>query len=153
MRSGRYLAVSRLSPCLAALAAMIASSALAAPTITNITPRSLAVGGTTTHIDFCFVRPGDDMAETIEQRTKRWQGNSYVDYAFHVTLAGALPLETLSDHLSDLACLILQQVLRLAWSHLRTRHRSDARFAVVWRETKAGWEMERVLSYAHRPVG
>ena len=29
----------------------------------------------------------------------------------------------------------------------------DARFAVVWRETKAGWEMERVLSYAHRPVG
>ena len=56
--------------------------------------RGMAFGGTTTHIDFCFVRPGDDMAETIQQRAKRWQGNSYVDYAFHVTLAGALPLRT-----------------------------------------------------------
>ena len=46
-------------------------------------------------------------------------------------LAGTLPLETLSDHLSDLACLILQQVLRLAWGHVRTRHRADARFALV----------------------
>ncbi len=56
--------------------------------------RGMAFGGTTTHIDFCFVRPGDDMREVIEQRTKRWQGNSHVDYAFHVTLAGALPLHT-----------------------------------------------------------
>ncbi len=40
-------------------------------------------------------------------------------------LAGTLPLETLSDHLSDLACLILRQVLRLAWKGLRTRHRDD----------------------------
>lgn len=29
----------------------------------------------------------------------------------------------------------------------------DARFAVVWRKTGARWEMERVLSYAHRPAG
>jgi hypothetical protein len=29
----------------------------------------------------------------------------------------------------------------------------DARFAVVWRKTVTGWEMERVLSYAHRPAG
>jgi len=56
--------------------------------------RGMAFGGTTTHIDFCFVRPGDDMQNVIELRTKRWQGNSYVDYAFHVTLAGALPLHT-----------------------------------------------------------
>jgi dihydropyrimidinase len=56
--------------------------------------RGMAFGGTTTHIDFCFVRPGDDMRDVIELRTKRWQGNSYVDYAFHVTLAGALPLRT-----------------------------------------------------------
>ena len=56
--------------------------------------RGMAFGGTTTHIDFCFVRPGDDMQNVIEVRTKRWQGNSYVDYAFHVTLAGALPLHT-----------------------------------------------------------
>ena len=46
-------------------------------------------------------------------------------------LAGTLPLEALSDHLSDLACVILSQVLRLAWAGLRTRHRDDPRFAVV----------------------
>ncbi len=46
-------------------------------------------------------------------------------------LAGTLPLETLSDHLSDLACAILSQVLRLAWAGLRTRHRDDPRFAIV----------------------
>lgn len=46
-------------------------------------------------------------------------------------LAGALPLETLSDHLSDLACTILAQVLRLAWQGVRTRHREEPQFAIV----------------------
>ena len=46
-------------------------------------------------------------------------------------LAGTLPLEALSDHLSDLACLILAQVLRLAWAGLRQRHREEPRFAVI----------------------
>lgn len=46
-------------------------------------------------------------------------------------LSGALALETLSDHLSDLACLILGEVLRLAWEGLRTRHREEPRFAVI----------------------
>ena len=46
-------------------------------------------------------------------------------------LAGALALETLSDHLSDLASAILAQVLRLAWAGLRTRHRDEPRFAIV----------------------
>jgi glutamate-ammonia-ligase adenylyltransferase len=46
-------------------------------------------------------------------------------------LAGTLPLETLSDHLSDLACAILGEVLRLAWDGLRQRHRDDPRFAIV----------------------
>jgi dihydropyrimidinase len=55
--------------------------------------RGMAFGGTTTHIDFCFVRPGaGDIARTIEARAARWKGNSHVDYAFHVTLCGALPL-------------------------------------------------------------
>ncbi len=53
--------------------------------------RGMACGGTTTHIDFCFVRPGTEIADAIEQRRARWQGNSHVDYAFHVTLCGALP--------------------------------------------------------------
>jgi glutamate-ammonia-ligase adenylyltransferase len=46
-------------------------------------------------------------------------------------LAGTLPLETLSDHLSDLACVILEEVLRLTWNDLRTRHRAAPRFAVI----------------------
>ncbi len=46
-------------------------------------------------------------------------------------LQGLLPLETLSDHLSALADLILGQVLRLCWAALRKRHRGDARFAII----------------------
>jgi [glutamine synthetase] adenylyltransferase / [glutamine synthetase]-adenylyl-L-tyrosine phosphorylase len=46
-------------------------------------------------------------------------------------LAGMLPLETLSDHLSDLACVLLREVLRLSWEEVRQRHRADPRFAVI----------------------
>jgi len=45
-------------------------------------------------------------------------------------LAGLLPIETLSDHLSDLACVVLEEVLRATWP-LRPAHRKDPRFAVV----------------------
>jgi [glutamine synthetase] adenylyltransferase / [glutamine synthetase]-adenylyl-L-tyrosine phosphorylase len=48
-----------------------------------------------------------------------------------VDLDGNLPLETLSDHLSDLACVVLEEVLRLAWDGLRVRHRDEPRFAIV----------------------
>ena len=37
-------------------------------------------------------RPGTEIPQAIEQRAARWKGNSYVDYAFHVTLSGALDL-------------------------------------------------------------
>ena len=46
-------------------------------------------------------------------------------------LAGTLPLETLSDHLSDLACTTLREVLRLAWAEVRQRHREVPLFATV----------------------
>jgi glutamate-ammonia-ligase adenylyltransferase len=46
-------------------------------------------------------------------------------------LQGVLPLERLSDHLSDLADLLLRHVLRLCWRDARKRHREDARFAIV----------------------
>jgi glutamate-ammonia-ligase adenylyltransferase len=45
-------------------------------------------------------------------------------------LAGLLPLETLSDHLSDLACVVLEEVLRVTWK-LRPAHRDTPRFAVI----------------------
>jgi glutamate-ammonia-ligase adenylyltransferase len=46
-------------------------------------------------------------------------------------LAGTLPLETLSDHLSDLACVILRQVLALAWSEVKQAHRDTPAFTIV----------------------
>jgi len=56
--------------------------------------RGMACGGTTTHVDFCYVRPGGEIMPVLEQRAERWKGQSHVDYAFHITLAGALPLRT-----------------------------------------------------------
>jgi dihydropyrimidinase len=52
----------------------------------------MAFGGTTCHVDFCYVRPGDDIAPVVEARADRWKGRSHVDYSFHVALLGALPL-------------------------------------------------------------
>ena len=46
-------------------------------------------------------------------------------------LSGALPLETLSDHLSDLACIVIKEALRLAWQGLRQRSRAEPVFAVI----------------------
>jgi len=57
-------------------------------------------GGTTTHLDFCFVRPGSDIPQALEQRLARWRGNSYTDYSFHLALCGPLPL-TVFDAIPD----------------------------------------------------
>jgi len=46
-------------------------------------------------------------------------------------LQGVLPLEKLSDHLSDLADLVLRHVLRLCWDKLRQKHREQPRFAII----------------------
>lgn len=46
-------------------------------------------------------------------------------------VAGRLTLETLSDHLSDLADTLLAETLVRCWEGLKTRHRDDARFAVI----------------------
>ena len=62
--------------------------------------RGMVFGGTTTHVDFCFVRPGTDVQQVIETRAARWKGNSYADYSFHVALQGALPI-TLFDQLPE----------------------------------------------------
>jgi len=54
--------------------------------------RGMAFGGTTTHLDFCFIEPGMDITQGIETRVARWKKQSYVDYSFHVGLMGALPI-------------------------------------------------------------
>jgi dihydropyrimidinase len=62
--------------------------------------RGLAHGGTTTSIDFCYVQPGHTIQDVIERRMARWRGNAHTDYAFHVTLCGALGLEVF-DQMPD----------------------------------------------------
>lgn len=46
-------------------------------------------------------------------------------------LAGSLTVEHLSDHLTDLAGLLLGHVLQLAWQRLPSRHRDVPLFAVI----------------------
>ncbi|MBY0474022.1 MAG: bifunctional [glutamate--ammonia ligase]-adenylyl-L-tyrosine phosphorylase/[glutamate--ammonia-ligase] adenylyltransferase [Nitrosomonas sp.] len=46
-------------------------------------------------------------------------------------LEGSLLLETLSDHLTALADLILKSVLNLAWAGLKKRHREQPAFAII----------------------
>jgi glutamate-ammonia-ligase adenylyltransferase len=56
------------------------------------------------------------------------------EQTFHLLamdLQGLLPLEKLSDHLSDLADLMLRHVLTLSWHSLRKRHREFPRFAII----------------------
>ncbi len=46
-------------------------------------------------------------------------------------LEGSLLLETLSDHLTALADLVLDTVLNLAWAGLKKRHREEPAFAII----------------------
>ncbi|MHB1678449.1 MAG: bifunctional [glutamate--ammonia ligase]-adenylyl-L-tyrosine phosphorylase/[glutamate--ammonia-ligase] adenylyltransferase [Sulfuriferula sp.] len=46
-------------------------------------------------------------------------------------LTGILSLEQLSDHLSDLAALVLATALPLAWASVRNRHRDTPNFAII----------------------
>jgi dihydropyrimidinase len=62
--------------------------------------RGMAFGGTTTHLDFCFIEPGMDITQGIETRAARWKGQSYIDYSFHVGLMGALPISVF-DQIGD----------------------------------------------------
>ncbi|MDP2143944.1 MAG: bifunctional [glutamate--ammonia ligase]-adenylyl-L-tyrosine phosphorylase/[glutamate--ammonia-ligase] adenylyltransferase [Gallionella sp.] len=56
------------------------------------------------------------------------------EQTFHLLamdLQGLLPLEKLSDHLSDLADLMLRHVLALGWATSRKRHCDQPKFAIV----------------------
>jgi glutamate-ammonia-ligase adenylyltransferase len=46
-------------------------------------------------------------------------------------IMGHLPLETLSDHLSAVADVLLDAVLRHAWAGLKQAHRADPKFALI----------------------
>ena len=59
--------------------------------------RAALFGGTTTLIDFAAWEPGESLQQTIERRDADWRGQCYTDYAFHVMLLGAPPIEVLDQ--------------------------------------------------------
>jgi glutamate-ammonia-ligase adenylyltransferase len=75
----------------------------------------------------------DDCAEDAERQLDVLR-HAQQEQTFHLLamdLQGLLPLEALSDHLSDLADLMLRHVLKLSWATVRRRHREDAKFAII----------------------
>ena len=75
----------------------------------------------------------DDCAEDAERQLDVLR-HAQQEQTFHLLamdLQGLLPLEALSDHLSDLADLMLRHVLKLSWITVRKRHRDDAKFAII----------------------
>jgi len=46
-------------------------------------------------------------------------------------ISGLLPLEKLSDHLSELADIMVDLALKFAWKKVLTRHREEPKFAVI----------------------
>lgn len=75
----------------------------------------------------------DDCAEDAERQLDvlRQAQQAQTFHLLAMDLQGLLPLEKLSDHLSDLADLMLRHVLELAWAGLRKRHREQPRFAII----------------------
>ncbi len=59
--------------------------------------RAALFGGTTTLIDFAAWEQGESLQQTIERRDEDWRGQCYTDYAFHVMLLGAPPIEVLDQ--------------------------------------------------------
>ena len=66
--------------------------------------RACAFGGTTTVVEFAISLPSRDPLTAVAEKKEEWEGNSYVDYAFHCTLPGDPPfkyLEQLPDLISQ----------------------------------------------------
>ena len=75
----------------------------------------------------------DDCEKDIERAMDvlRQFHHSQTFHLLAMDLQGLLPLETLSDHLSDLANLILRHVLKLCWDELRRKHQPSHHFAII----------------------
>ena len=59
--------------------------------------RAAAFGGTTTVIDFANAGHGVQPMAAVEARREQFAGRAYIDYAFHCTLRGAVPPDTLGQ--------------------------------------------------------
>ncbi len=74
-----------------------------------------------------------EYASDIEQQMDvlRQFQHSQTFHLLAMDLQGLLPLELLSDHLSDLADLILHHILRLCWRDARKKHQEHPQFAII----------------------
>ncbi len=86
-----------------------------------------------TALDLSLQAQLEDCTDDIERAMDvlRQFHHSQTFHLLAMDLQNLLPLETLSDHLSDLANLILHHVLQLCWSELRRKHREEHHFAIV----------------------
>ena len=59
----------------------------------DVVRRAALHGGTTTMIDFTRASQGDNVRDAIEKREEDWKGHCACDYAQHIMVEGALPVE------------------------------------------------------------
>jgi dihydropyrimidinase len=59
----------------------------------EVVSKAAVHGGTTTMIDFTRAQQGATVRDAIEQREKDWAGQSACDYAMHLMVEGALPID------------------------------------------------------------
>src|SRR3954451_16761057 len=59
----------------------------------EVVSKAAVHGGTTTMIDFTRAQQGATVRDAIEQRDKDWAGHCACDYATHLMVEGALPLD------------------------------------------------------------
>jgi glutamate-ammonia-ligase adenylyltransferase len=74
-----------------------------------------------------------DSAQDMERQMDilRQFHHSLTFHLLAMDIHGLLPLEKLSDHLSDLADLILRHVLQLCWRDARKKHQEQHHFAII----------------------
>ncbi len=74
-----------------------------------------------------------DCAQDVERQMDilRQFHHSQTFHLLAMDIQGLLPLEKLSDHLSDLADLILRHVLQLCWRDARKKHQEQHHFAII----------------------
>ncbi|HEY1414115.1 MAG TPA: hypothetical protein VGF36_18360 [Rhodopila sp.] len=59
----------------------------------DVVSKAAVHGGTTTMIDFTRASQGKDVREAIERREQDWHGHCACDYAQHLMVEGALPID------------------------------------------------------------
>jgi len=59
----------------------------------DVVSKAAVHGGTTTMIDFTRAQQGKDVRDAIEKREEDWKGHTACDYAQHLMVEGALPID------------------------------------------------------------